>query len=592
MRVFVVLLVWFLCSQAVIAQNDILAKEYFEKGQFEKAVVAYEDLIAKNPNNYIYFTNLLATYQELKQFDKAEKIIVERQQKTNQPHLWVELGYNYQLQKNTAKAEEYYKTAITALDQNIHFASNVAYAFEQKNLLEKALTAYDMASQRDERFNFDFQKARIYGQLGNMELMIEYFLDYSYRTQGVTLSVQNQFNRFIEEDASEVFTPLLRKALLVRAQKTQDIYWNEYLSWFFIQQKQYDRAFVQEKAIYKRNPESLGSILNLVKLTSDEHEYNLSKEIITFVLENAPDAETRIFASTLQMEISVNTATTKEYPAIKQQFDKILAEFGTNSQTLNLQVLYARFIGFNLDNPKEAQQILNKLLEYNLNNFDKASIKMELADMFLYEEKFNQALIYYSQIENDLKNHEMGHLANLKIAKTSYYKGDFPWAIKQVSVLKTSFSQLIANDALDLYLLINDNSQSDSTFAALKKFSKADFLVYKKKNPEAITQFKALLEQHKGEEIEAVTLLRIGELSEKEQDYTQALHYYELIIKHFSDSIYMDEALFFSAEIYNNHLNNPELAKELYERIIFEHQDSIYFIEARKEYRILRGDSV
>lgn len=592
MRVFVVLLVWLLCSQAVIAQNDILAKEYFEKGQFEKAVVAYEDLIAKNPNNYIYFTNLLATYQELKQFDKAEKIIVERQQKTNQPHLWVELGYNYQLQKNTAKAEEYYKTAITALDQNIHFASNVAYAFEQKNLLEKALTAYDMASQRDERFNFDFQKARIYGQLGNMELMIEYFLDYSYRTQGVTLSVQNQFNRFIEEDASEVFTPLLRKALLVRAQKTQDIYWNEYLSWFFIQQKQYDRAFVQEKAIYKRNPESLGSILNLVKLTSDEHEYNLSKEIITFVLENAPDAETRIFASTLQMEISVNTATTKEYPAIKQQFDNILAEFGTNSQTLNLQVLYARFIGFNLDNPKEAQQILNRLLEYNLNNFDKASIKMELADMFLYEEKFNQALIYYSQIENDLKNHEMGHLANLKIAKTSYYKGDFPWAIKQVSVLKTSFSQLIANDALGLYLLINDNSQSDSTFAALKKFSKADFLVYKKKNQEAITQFKALLEQHKGEEIEAVTLLRIGELSEKEQDYTQALHYYELIIKHFSDSIYMDEALFFSAEIYNNHLNNPELAKELYQRIIFEHQDSIYFVEARKEYRILRGDSV
>lgn len=383
MRVFVVLLVWLLCSQGVFAQNDILAKEYFEKGQFEKAVVAYEDLIAKNPNNYIYFTNLLATYQELKQFDKAEKIIVERQQKTNQPHLWVELGYNYQLQKNTAKAEEYYKTAITDLDQNIHFASNVAYAFEQKNLLEKALTAYDMASQRDERFNFDFQKARIYGQLGNMELMIEYFLDYSYRTQGVTLSVQNQFNRFIEEDASEVFTPLLRKALLVRAQKTQDIYWSEYLSWFFIQQKQYDRAFVQEKAIYKRNPESLGSILNLVKLTSEEHEYNLSKEIITFVLENAPDTETRIYANSLQMQISIDTAIPKEYPSIKQRFKEILAEFGTNSQTLNLQVLYARFIGFNLDNPKEAQQILNKLLEYNLNNFDKASIKMELADMFL-----------------------------------------------------------------------------------------------------------------------------------------------------------------------------------------------------------------
>lgn len=591
MRVFVVLL-WLLCSQAVLAQNDILAKEYFEKGQFEKAVVAYEELLTQNPNNHIYHTNLITSFQELKQFDKAEKLIIERQKRTKQPNLFVDLGYNFQLQKNTLKAEEYYKKAIESLDENIHFASSVAYAFEQKNLLEKALEAYDLATKRDERFNFDFQKARIYGQLGNMELMIEHFLDYSYKNQGVTLSVQNQFTRFIDEDASESFTPLLRKALLVKAQKTQDIYWNEYLSWFFIQQKQYDRAFVQEKAIYKRNPESLGSILNLVKLTSEEHEYNLSKEIITFVLENAPDAETRIYANTLQMEISINTAISKEYPSIKQRFEKILAEFGTNSQTVSLQVLYARFTGFNLNNPKEAQQMLNNLLEYNLNNFDKASIKMELADMFLYEEKFNQALIYYSQIENDLKNHEIGHLANLKIAKTSYYKGDFFWAIKQVSVLKTSFSQLIANDALDLYLLISDNSQSDSTFTALKKFSKADFLVYKKKNQEAITQFKALLEQHKGEEIEAVTLLRIGELLEKEQDYKQALHYYELIIKHFSDGIYMDEALFFSAEIYNNHLSNPELAKELYEQIIFNHQDSIYFVEARKEYRILRGDSV
>jgi hypothetical protein len=32
-----------------------------------------------------------------------------------------------------------------------------------------------------------------------------------------------------------------------------------------------------------------------------------------------------------------------------------------------------------------------------------AQVKMELADILLFEEKFNQALIYYSQIEMDLK---------------------------------------------------------------------------------------------------------------------------------------------------------------------------------------------
>ena len=58
-----------------------------------------------------------------------------------------------------------------------------------------------------------------------------------------------------------------------------------------------------------------------------------------------------------------------------------------------------------------------------------------------------------------------------------------------------------------------------------------------------------------------------------------------------SDGIYVDEALFFSAEIYNDELKDTEKAKPLYEKVIFNHQDSIYFVDARKKYRQLRGDT-
>jgi len=40
------------------------------------------------------------------------------------------------------------------------------------------------------------------------------------------------------------------------------------------------------------------------------------------------------------------------------------------------------------------------------------------------------------------------------------------------------------------------------------------------------------------------------------------------------------------AELYLNHLAQPEKAKALYEQIIFYHQDSIYFVEARKKFII------
>lgn len=591
MKVFLVLVLVFVTS-LVSAQNDELAKEYFSKGEFDKALVAYEELYKTSPSNMMFLSRLVACHQELQQYDKAENLLSQRiNQKNNQPSLLVELGYNFQLQGNKVKAEEYYQKAIDATVENVNYSSGVAYAFEQKTLLEKALQVYELASQQSDRFNFDFQKARIYGQLGDIEKMIDSYLNYAGSSPTSMIVVQQHFTMFMNEDEVFGFSDALRKALLTRAQKTQDVMWNEFLSWFFVQQKQYDRAFVQEKAIFRRFPNSFDGLMNLVDLTFEEENYELTKEILNFILENSQDAEIQVFGQTYLMEIRIKTAQPKDYPVIKAALEKLLEDFGKNVYTVDLQILQARFMGFNLDNPKEAQQILNDILKLPLNPFQQAEIKMELADMFLYEEKYNQALIYYSQIENDLKNHEVGHQASLKVAKTSYYKGDFPWALKQLSVLKTSFSQLIANDALELYLLINDN-QSDSLYTSLNKFARADFYLYKGKDQLALEQFEKILQEHKGEDIEAVTHLRIGKILERQKNYLKALEHYDAIITRFSDGIYLDEALFFSAEIYNKYLGNPEKAKELYEKVIFNHQDSIYFIEARKQYRILRGDEV
>ena len=42
--------------------------------------------------------------------------------------------------------------------------------------------------------------------------------------------------------------------------------------------------------------------------------------------------------------------------------------------------------------------------------------------------------------------------------------------------------------------------------------------------------------------------------------------------------------------IYQNILNSPDKAIKCFEEIVLEHQDSFYSVEARKNYRTLRGD--
>jgi len=363
------------------------------------------------------------------------------------------------------------------------------------------------------------------------------------------------------------------------------------LSWFFVQQKEYGKAFIQEKAIYKREPESFSNIVNLAELAIEENENEIAAEILTFILENTQDLDLQIYAHHYLMSIRISKAKNTDYAAINAEFQNLMKQYGVNPYTLSLQRLQAEFLAFKMKMPDAGKAILQKAMELPLNKFQVAEAKMELADILLYEEKFNQALLYYTQIEEDLKNDVLGHEASLKAAKTSYYKADFNWALTQLKVLKSASTQLIANDALELFLLINDNTVADSTQIALKKFAKADFLLYQNKNQEALVQFQQIVKEHKGDVIEDVTLLRIGKTYEQLADFTTALSFYQQIIDNFPESIYRDEALFFSAELYNKQLNQPEKAKTLYEAVLFNHQDSIYYVEARKKFRQLRGDS-
>lgn len=580
----------FIWSVVLFAQNEQLANNYFEKGEFEKALVIYESLNDKQPGNIFFSQRMAACYQQLQQYAKAEKLLKDKADSTGQPLLLVELGYNYQLQQNMADATKYYEQAIDAVRQNPSFVYTVANTFEKKVLAEQALKAYEVAKQGNPNMNFDYQIALLQGQLGNMELMIESLLNYAYNNPQNLPVVQNQLARFMNEESPESFNDALRKQLLLNTQKTQDLFWNEFLSWYFVQQRDYGKAFIQEKAIYKRDPDSFINIISLARLAVEENEEETAREILGFILENTQDPATLMDANAYILKMDIAKAQEKDYAAIKQRIDALLAQFGVTPYSLGLQILKADFEAFHLKDTQAGIATLNTALKLQLNKYQSAEVKMKLSDILLLDEKFNQAIIYYAQIEEDLKNDPIGHEASLKVARSSYFKGDFDWAQKQLKVLKSSSSQLIANDALELFLLITDNTVEDSTQTALKKFARADFMLYRNKKQEALNEFKNLIATDKTESIQDITRLRLGKLYEQSGQYDLALQYYKEIIDNYAEGIYIDEALFFSAEIYNKRLQDPEKAKPLYEKVLFEHEDSIYFVEARREFRQLRGD--
>jgi len=106
------LLVFLFIILAVQAQSEQLANNYFDRGDFEKALLNYEDLLKTQPGNFNYFIRTIECFQQLQKYDSAEKSLQDRVAKYKQGNTIVELGYNYQLQKEQNKADKYYEEAI------------------------------------------------------------------------------------------------------------------------------------------------------------------------------------------------------------------------------------------------------------------------------------------------------------------------------------------------------------------------------------------------------------------------------------------------------------------------------------------------
>ena len=587
----IVFIVLFLTSFWVSAQNEQLALQYFDDGEFEKALTIFEENLQKQPSNYFFFQKVIECRQQLKQYDKAEEVILKRKEKYNQPILLVELGYNYQLQKNEIEAKKQYDLALLEVEKQANHAYQVASSFEKKVLLDWAIKTYETAQKVNPNLNFDYQTALLQGQLGNLDLMLEKLLDYGYKNQENTALVQNQLSRYLMDDTEGTFADAIKKSLLLKTQKSQDVYWNQSLSWLFVQQKEYGKAFVQEKAVYKRNPESFYNIVTLARLAIEEKQNEDATTILTFVLENTQDLELQMQAHHFLLSMEIESALQKEYATIDLKLQDLLKKYGISPYSLDLQILSAHFKTFYLNQSKLGIELLQNALKLPLNLREQAEVKMELADIMVYDEKFNQAILYYAQVEDNMKNDVLAHEASLKLAKANFYKKDFDWTLQQVKNLKQSSSLLIANDAVELFLLIQDNSIEDSLRVALQAYAKADLQLYQKKNEEALQSFLTILEKHKGESIEDETLLKIADIYYQKKDYLKALSYYQNILDNHKEGIYIDEALFFSAEIYRKHLLDNEKAKPLYEKMVLEHPDSLYYTESRKQYRTLRGDS-
>jgi outer membrane protein assembly factor BamD (BamD/ComL family) len=196
----------------------------------------------------------------------------------------------------------------------------------------------------------------------------------------------------------------------------------------------------------------------------------------------------------------------------------------------------------------------------------------------------------YAQVDRAFKNDPLGQEAKFRAARLDYFRGDFLWAQAQLDVLKSATSQLIANDALSLSLLISDNIGADSSEEELTMYSHADLLSYQNKNDLALVTLDSLQTMFPDHSLIDDVWYKEAQIYDVKRNFAMEDSLLKKIVEKYADGVLADDALFDRAELYERKLNDKSKAMELYQDLLTKFPGSLYCVEARKRYRSLRGD--
>lgn len=587
MKKFLLIISLFYFGKTFGQNNAALADRYFQQGAYEKATQLYEILQKNNPYNTKYLKRLITCFQEVNNYEKAENFLENKLlDNPDLLFLYVEIGYNFDRQQKKELAKKAYSAALTAIDTKPNLGGLIGKMFQENNLLDYAIEAYSKTMSLNKNARYEFQIGQIYGEKGQFEKMFDYYMDLINENTNNLKGIQRFISRYITEDPFDKNNIALKRSLLRKSISNPKNVWNELLSWLFAKQKEYNKAFVQEKALFKRDPAYLEAIFELGKIAFEGADLATAKRCFIFFLEHSVFIEDRLSAELYLLKIAVKNKDKD----CELMFYKTLDGYGVNRNTIEIQIAFAKYLAFQKSNPQKAIDVLRSALSLSQSKFQKATIKLLLGDIFVFTNRFNKALLYFSQVQTQLKNHPLSQEARFKVAQTSYFKGDFSWAKSQLKVLKGSASQLIANDAVQLFLIISDNEPKDSIPSGLKEFAKADLLAYQYKNSEAIAVYNELLKTYSGQNIEDDALFNLAKIHLREAQYEKGIAALLKLISIDPNSIFVDDSYYLLAETYKNFIKDSKKASEYYQKIIFEKRSSIYLVDARKKFRELRGE--
>jgi tetratricopeptide (TPR) repeat protein len=579
--------------------DENLADQFYLNGELDKAITLYKRIYDKDQKSLKNYDVLLKCYLEAKNYKEGKDLNKTAQKKIGKTHrILVDYAYLLEMEGNLKEAEKVYSDLITKTYKNAEQVDFLAIALKNRSKDDYLIDLYEKA--REESYNTEIY----YSELSELYLNkkdFDKFLNLQFtilESNGYELfeEIKSQLSILIE---NKEFSALLKKEIQKKLQKEPNSNaYKELMYWYYLQIQDYEKVFKQALSFEDVKSYNFGfKLFEVGEITRKLKIYEIAEKCYSLIIKNGNSSPYYVNAKKALLQLYYDRASgeTVEDSALKVEIlNKFISYIKENEYNYDVKAemsLMLADIYLNLfSDIQSSKEILVKNVDIsNVVKPYQAKGKLKLGDIYVMEDNTWEATLFYSQVEKMYKNHPLGHEAKFKNAKLSFFRGEFDWAKAQLDVLKGSTSQLIANDALQLGLLIQDNTGLDSNKVPLQMFANADFLYAQKKYDEALKLLDTLTRNYLFHSIIDEVYYLKANIYKSLNDKENTIKYYKKVYDEHGSDILGDDALFFLADYYASVLKDYSNALEYYQKILIEYPGSVFTVLSSEKYKILRG---
>ncbi len=475
----------------------------------------------------------------------------------------------------------------------------MANAFQKRSETDYALSTY-LQSRKLNGGNvslYAIPLAQAYASKHDVKLMTEEYLNALKANPMLEEDIQGYLQLYMEEDADYL---QIKNALLKKAKEFPEAAsFTEMLIWLYVQRKDFDNAFIQAKSLDKRYREEGRRLVSLGQLAISNEKFDAAVSVFSYVYTTyTKDKPYYLSAKMGSLEARNKKVfysgmyTDTDLKLLDAEYNTFLQEFGRYYFTAPAIREQAKLNAYYLHNYESAIALLKELIEMpRLDNRFKAECKLELGDIYVLKGEEWEGMLLYGQVDKEFLEDPLGQEAKFRNAKLSYYLGEFDWARAQLDVLKTATTQLIANNALELSLLISDNT-IDSIEEPLQLYAKADLNYFQNNFTVSLLYLDSINELYPRHELDDDILYKRAQIYLKQRNYEKSYQYLDQILREHGSGILGDNALYMMTQIAENNQQDKVKALKLYEQFIEQYPGSFFLNDVRKRFRALRGDQL